>query len=130
MADQIVFSRGDAAYHTFSIPATSWSSGGTLFFAAKPVFDDDNTDVNAVIRTSWTDANLLADVIIGGITYKKYSCYFAPSATNSILSGGAPSADYLGEFQFVPLSGNVITAPAVGDKLDCVVWFDINRKIT
>ena len=130
MADQIIFSRGDAAHHTFSIPAASWSSGGKLFFAAKPVIDDDSTDANAVIRASWTDANLLPDVVINGITYKKYDCYFAPSATNSILSAGASSADYLGEFQFVPLSGDPITAPAVGDKLDCIVWFDINRKTT
>lgn len=127
---QIVFTRGDAAHHTFAIPASSWSAGGKLFFAAKPAIDDDTTDANAVINMSWDDSALMADVVIGGVTYKKYNCYFPPSATNSIASNGALSADYLGEFQFVPTGGgDPITAPATDDKLDCLVYFDIKRKV-
>lgn len=126
---QIVFTRGDGANHTFSIPATSWSAGGKLFFAAKPVVDDDNTDANALIQGSWTDS-AVTDVMINGVAYKQYACYFPPSATNSIPSGGAGSADYLGEFQYVPASGIPVTFPATDQKLDAVLYFDIKREIS
>lgn len=125
----IEFTRGDGAHHTFSIPATSWSAGGRLFFAAKPVIDDDNTDANAVISQSWDDT-AVTDTTINGVAYKQYACYFPPSATNSIVSGGAPSADYLGEFQYVPSGGDPVTFPANDEKLDCKVYFDIKRKTT
>lgn len=126
----IEFSRGDAAHHTFAMAATSWTAGGKLFFAAKPAIDDDVLDAAAVINWSWTDADLLPDVVVGGVTYKKYKCDVPGSATNSILSNGAGSADYLGEFQWVPLSGDPITAPAKDDKLECIVYFDVKRKLT
>lgn len=124
----IVFSRGDGAHHTFAIPATSWAAGGTLLFAAKPAIDDDNTDANALINFSWNDSNLMSDVVVNGVTYKKYKCDFPGSATNSIPSGGAASADYLGEFKYVPLTGDPITAPATDQKLDCIVYFNVKKK--
>lgn len=127
MANKIFFSRGDAAYHTFSMPADAWESGGKLFFAAKPAIDDDNTDAAAVIVGSWDDTNV-TDVVIDGIAYKQYACTFLPAATNSIESDGADSADYLGEFQFVPVSGIPQTFPADNKKLDVVVYFDVKRK--
>lgn len=129
MANQIEFTRGDGANHSFSIPAANWTAGGRLFFAAKPVIDDDNTDANSLVNGDWSDS-VVTDVTIDGVAYKKYTCYFPPSATNSILSDGAASADYLGEFQFVPLSGDPVTFPATDVKLDCVVYFDVKRKIT
>lgn len=129
MANIIEFSRGDAAYHKFSIPADAWSAGGKLFFAAKPVIDDDNTDANSAINGEWEDSTV-TDVTINGVAYKQYACTFPPSATNSILSNGAGSADYLGEFQFVPTDGVPITFPANDQKLDAVVYFDVKRKIT
>lgn len=125
----IAFTRGDQANHSFSIPASSWSAGGRLFFAAKPAVDDDNTDANAVINYSWDDS-AVSNVTINGVAYKKYACVFPPSATNSIASNGATSADYLGEFQYVPLSGIPVTFPADDNKLDTIVYFDIKRKIT
>lgn len=127
---QIAFTRGDGANHTFAIAATSWSVGGKLFFAAKPAIDDDVLDANAVINQSWDDTALMPDVLINGIIYKKYNCYFPPAATNSIPSNGAGSTDYLGEFQYVPISGVPITAPATDAKLDCIVYFDVKRKTT
>jgi len=126
---KIEFTRGDGAHHGFSIPATSWSSGGKLFFAAKQVIDDDTTDANAVINVHWDDSNV-SDVTINGIAYKKYDCYFPPSATSNILSDGASSAEYLGEFQFVPSSGDPITFPAKDEKLECILYFDVKRKTT
>lgn len=127
MADKIEFTRGDGVHHKFSIPAANWSAGGTLFFAAKPAIDDDSTDATAVINQSWTDT-AVSDVVIGGVAYKQYDCYFPPSATNSILSAGADELDYLGEFQFVPLGGDPVTFPATNNKLDAVVYFDVKRK--
>lgn len=127
MASKIEFTRGDGAYHTFSIPTASWTAGGKLFFAAKPVIDDDNTDAASVINGEWEDA-AVTDVVINGVAYKQYNCYFPPEATNSIVSNGASSADYLGEFQLVPASGIPVTFPASDQKLDAIVYFDVKRK--
>ena len=121
------FVRGDGAYHTFSIPASSWTSGGHLFFAAKSIVDDDNTDSNAKIQGDWGD-DKVSDVTIDGVAYKQYDCYFPPSATNSIDSGGAAFTDYLGEFQFVPATNIPVTFPATNDKIVTRLYFDIKRK--
>lgn len=129
MASRIEFVRGDGNRHTFAIPASSWSPGGKLFFAAKPAIDDDNTDSSAVIQGIFDDTNV-TDIEIRGVAYKQYACYFPPAATNSILSLGAGETDYLGEFQYVPANGIPITVPFNSDKLDCVVYFDVKRKVT
>lgn len=122
----IEFVRGDGANHTFSMPAANWSAGGKLFFAAKPVIDDDNTDAAAVIQGNWDDTDV-SDVTINGVAYKQYACTFPPSATSGILSGGADQLDYLAEFQFVPSDGIPVTFPAAPPKLDCAVYFDVKR---
>lgn len=127
MANKLEFARGDGITHTFSMPAINWSAGGKLFFAAKPAIDDDTTDANAVINQNWDDS-VVEDVVIGGVAYKKYTCYFPPSATSGINSLGAANADYLGEFQFVPTSGVPQTFPANDQKIDTVVYFDVKRK--
>jgi len=123
----IEFTRGDAVTHTFSIPASSWSSGGTLFFAAKPAIDDDNTDAAAVILQQWSDA-ATSQVVINGENYIQYACYFPPSATNDIQSDGAQSAQYLGEFQWVNAAGVPVTFPANDPKLEVIVYFDVIRE--
>lgn len=128
MANVIEFTRGDAITHTFSMPADAWSAGGTLFFAAKPAIDDDNTDAAAVIKKSWGDG-AVSDVVINGVAYKQYACTFAPADTNSIPSNSAQSAQYLGEFQWVDASGVPTTFPATDPKLQCVVYFDVIREI-
>lgn len=126
---KIEFSRGDDVHHQFYIPTSSWSAGGKLFFAAKPAIDDDNTDANALINISWDDS-FVSDTTRNGLPYKEYDCYFPPSATSSIPSGGADSADYLGEFEFVAADGTVMTFPPNTPKLDCVVYFDVKRATT
>src|SRR5260370_1453640 len=128
MSSIIAFTRGDSAYHTFAMPASSWTPGGKLFFAAKPAIDDDNTDANAVIQRTWDDSVVTA-VTINNVAYKQYTCTFLPSDTNSIQSNGATSTAYLGEFQYVPSSGLPITFPATDQKLNAVVYFDVKRKI-
>lgn len=128
MAD-FAFTRGDGVHHQFAIEATSWTAGGVLFFAAKPAIDDDNTDTNSVISASWNDS-AVTDQVINGTAMKVYDCFFPPSATNSILSDGATSLDYLGEFQYVPTDGDPITAPADDNKLNVIVYMDVKRKVT
>lgn len=125
------FTRGDPITHKFFIEATSWQPGGRLFFAAKPLIDDDNTDNAAVIKKSWDDTAVVDYVDSKGTAYKQYNCYFSASDTNSIVSNGASSATYLGEFQFVSSSnGTPLTAPAGEDKLEVIVYFDVNKRIT
>ena len=129
MASKVEFSRGDGVTHTFSIPATNWTAGGTLFFAAKPAIDDDTSDAAAVISASFTDS-VVTNTTINGIAYKQYTCYFPPSATYGILSNGVSKADYVAEFQYVPTTGIPVTFPATDKKLDAVVYFDVKRKTT
>lgn len=129
MADIMEFPRGDGANHIFDLPADNWTPGGKLFFAAKQVVDDDNTDSAAVIKRDWDDT-AVTDVVIDGVAYKEYACDFPPSATNSIPSNGAASAEFLGEFQYVPPSGVPITYPPKDEKIMCMVYFDVNRRTT
>jgi hypothetical protein len=128
MDNTINFTRGDAITHTFSMIASSWSAGGTLFFGAKSAIDDDTTDAAAAIKQSWTDS-AVTDVTINGVAYKQYACYFPPSATFEIPSNGAESAQYLGEFQWVSATGIPITFPATDPKLACIVYFDVIREV-
>lgn len=123
----IEFARGDGNHHTFAIPADEWSSGGRLFFAAKQVIDDDLTDALAVIDHNWGD-EAVSDIEIDGVAYKEYACYFPPNKTSGIPSNGATSAEFLGEFQWVPNGGDPLTTPPNADKLRCIVYFDVKRK--
>ncbi len=127
MANQIEFTRGDEVTHTFSIPADAWSSGGHLRFMAKPAIDDDATDAAAVITGEWDDS-AVTDATINGIAYKQYACLFLPSATNGIVSDGAPSTQYLGEFQWTNSAGIPVTFPATDQKMACIVYFDVIRE--
>ena len=125
--DNMEFIRGDPNYHSFSMPASAWTAGGKLFFAAKPIIDDDVTDANALIQGNWDDTNV-TDIVRNGVAYKKYTCTFPPAATNSILSGGADSAEYLGEFQWVTSGGVPTTFPANNEKIPVLLYFDVKRK--
>ena len=130
MADIMEFSRGDGTTKGFSMPADKWSAGGTLFFAAKQLIDDDTTDALSQISGSWGDG-VVTDTVRNGVAYKRYACYFPPSATNSIPSNGAETLELKGEFQWVPTGGgDPITAPAKDDKIEVVVYMDVKRKTT
>lgn len=129
MENKIEFIRGDGANHTFAIPASSWTAGGRLFFAAKAAVDDDTTDANALIQGNWGDSSV-TDVVINGVAYKQYACSFTEDATNSIASNGALVLELLGEFQWVPESGSPVTFPAGEEKLRTILYFDVKRKTT
>lgn len=123
------FVRGDGANHGFAIPAANWTPGGTLFFAAKRFVDDDNTDAQALIQGNWGDG-VVTDITHNGVPYKRWACSFPASATNGIESGGAETLNLLGEFQFVPTSGEPVTFPGTVGRIPVVVIFDVKRKIT
>lgn len=127
MGALIEFTRGDGAHHKLSIPAANWSAGGKLWFGAKQVIDDDTADTLIVLKKSWDDS-AVTDVTIDGVAYKQYACDWDAADTFSIPSDGAGSLDFLGEFQYVPASGDPITFPATDDKLDCKVYFDVIRE--
>ena len=128
MANVMQFVRGDGVTHTFAMPTSGWTSGGTLFFAAKPAIDDDATDAAAVIKKSWNDGSV-SDTVINGVPYKLYTCTFAPADTANIPSNGAQSASYLGEFQWVNAGGVPVTFPPTDPKIDVVVYFDVIVEI-
>lgn len=117
------FKRGDNITHTFSMPADAWSAGGTLFFAAKPVVDDDTTDASAAIDVSFDDT-----VVTDDGTNKKYTCAFVPTDTSSIDMGGSKEVKLLGEFQWVSSTGEVSTFPGNAQFLDVIVYADIKRE--
>lgn len=121
---KITFKRGDSTTHYFIIPTINWSTGGTLFFTAKPAIDDDSTDAAAVINQTFTDV-----VAVNDGTNVTYTLAFAPSATNSIVSDGKKSKDYLAEFQFVTATGTVVTYPGNDKFIDAIVYFDVRRSI-
>jgi hypothetical protein len=129
MAD-MEFTRGDGAANTkgFSMPASSWSPGGRLYFAAKPAPDDDLTDTAALIKNSWGD-EAVTDTVRNGIAYKHYACTFPPATTSGIVSNGADSIELLGEFEWVSAAGDPVTEPGKTPKLDVVVYMDIVRKV-
>lgn len=111
------------------MPADAWTPGGKLFFKAKPDIDDDNTDAAAVISQTFDDG-VVSDITINGVAYKRYTCYFPPSATNSIVSDGSSKAVYKGEWQWVDSDAVPHTFPGDSAKLKAVVYFDVVRKIT
>lgn len=131
MADVMEFTRGDGLANTkgFSIPAASWVPGGRLYFAAKQVVDDDLTDAAAEIKGNWGD-DVVTDTVRGGVAYKRYNCVFPPSATGSIDSGGADSIELKGEFQWVSPTGDPVTSPPNDQKIDVILYFDINRRVS
>jgi hypothetical protein len=126
---KVEFKKGDGATHYAYIPAASWSAGGKLFFAAKPVPDDDNADTAAVINTTFTDS-VVSDETVDDVAYKKYTMSFVGSDANGIAMGGKKKKKFLGEFQFVPSSGQPTTWPGDDQFLDVIVYADIKRGTT
>lgn len=121
------FMRGDGADHTFAIPTSAWTSGGRLFFAAKPAIDDDVNDAAAVIAGNWGD-DVTQDITVGGVAYKQYSCHF-PAVATGVVSEGASDLELVGEFQFVPSGGEPVTFPGPGqERIPVNLSFDVKRK--
>lgn len=124
------FKKGDGCTHSFKMPASVWSAGGKLFFAAKTNPDNDATDAQAVINKSFTDS-VVTNETINGVEYKVYTMAFVAADTAAIVfTDNSKSKKYLGEFQFVPLSGQPMSFPADDDFIETIVYADIRRATT
>lgn len=120
---RIEFKRGDGATHYFKMPSDSWSAGGMLRFAAKPIPDDDSTDAAALINVTFDDT-----VVTDDGDYKKYTLDFVASDTDSILTSNAKYIKLLGEFQWTPASGDPTTYPGNDKYIETIVYADIARE--
>lgn len=130
MATKMEFKKGDGRTHYFKIPASSWSAAGTLWFTAKPAIDGDATDAAAVIDKSFTDS-VVTDETINGVAYKKYTLAFTAADTSDIsFADGAKKKKYLGEFQFVPITGSPSSFPDTDNFIEVLVYADIKRATT
>lgn len=121
------FKKGDGVTHYFKIPTTSWTAGGTLWFAAKTAPDADATDAAAVINKSFSDS-VVTDETISGVAYKKYTLAFVAADTSAVsFADGSKKKKYLGEFQFVPSSGAPVSYPGNDSYIETIVYADIKR---
>lgn len=128
---EMYFKRGDGLTHYFQIPADAWTSGGKLFFAAKPIVDDDSTDAAAIIDVSFTDSDIVdSSHDMYDADYVTYELVFAPSDIGAITFGGDKKKKYLGEFQFVSSDGVPETFPGDDDFIDVIIYADIKRGTT
>lgn len=127
MAKQITmeFKKGDRRVHYFKLPIADYSTGGTLFFAAKPAVDNDTTDAAAVINKSFTDAVVTLDA-----THATWTLEFLPADIVSVnFTNGETKKKYKGEFQFVPTSGYPVTFPDDDSYIEVTIYADIKRAV-
>lgn len=126
------FKKGDGQTHYFQLPADSWSAGGTLWFAAKEVPDNDSTDALAVINKSFDDSTIISDpnheqYAAGFVTYQ---LEFLPNDITSVnFAGGESVKVYQGEFQFVRSTGIPETFPSNNEYIEVNIYADIKRGV-
>lgn len=123
------FKRGDDLTQYFQLPTDSWVAGGTLWFAAKPSVDNDNSDAAAVINKSFTDSAIVdntdPEYLAGYVTY---ALDFIPDdIVNVSFSNGEKSKKYLGEFVVVSALGIRESFPANDQYLNVIIYADIKR---
>lgn len=125
---EIQFKKGDQITHYFQIPADSWSAGGSLSFAAKAQPDDDATDALAVIDKSFDDTAIVdPSHEMYDAAFVTYELTFDPGDVNVSFSDNSKKKKFLGEFQFVPDTGEPETFPGDDDFLEVIVFADIKR---
>ncbi|MCA9325948.1 hypothetical protein KDA23_07895 [Candidatus Saccharibacteria bacterium] len=119
---QMKFKKGDDVTHTFKLPVAEYTAGGTLYFTAKPVVDNDATDAAAVIDKSFGDADSTDS------SYATWSCAFEPGDITGVnFSNGEKKKSYLGEFQWIESDGTVHTYPADDNFIEVIIYADIRR---
>lgn len=126
---QMEFKKGDGQTHYFQLPDDSWSAGGTLWFAAKEIPDNDATDANAVINKSFDDTKIVEsgheEYTSGFVTYE---LEFLPGDIVGVnFNNGESNKEYLGEFQFVPTTGIPETFPPNDEYIQVIIYADIKR---
>jgi len=125
------FKRGDGLTHYFQIPLDSWTAGGTLWFAAKAEIDNDNTDAQAVINKSFTDAKIVGSSHeMYDPAFVTYELAFVPGdITNVSFLNGETEKEYLGEFQYIPTTLLPETFPSGDDYINVVIYADVKRGV-
>jgi hypothetical protein len=117
------FKKGDNVSHEFRMDLADYTAGGNLFFAAKPLVDNDATDAAAVIDKSFTDASVTLDD-----NYATWDLAFVPADIAGVnFTGGEKVKKYLGEFQFVADDGTVSSFPNDDSFIEVIVYADIKR---
>ncbi len=109
----------------FKLPIDNYTPGGTLFFAAKPMPDNDATDAAAVIDKSFDDSSVTIDA-----TYATWDLIFEPDDVVGVsFASGEKVKKYLGEFQFVDSGGHPSSFPAGDDYIQVNIYADIKRGV-
>lgn len=122
------FKRGDTVTHYFKLPIASYVAGSFLFFAAKPLVDNDTADTAAVINKKFTDSSVN---LVSNPGYATYTLTFVPADIVGVtFLNGESEKDYLGEFQFIAPSANPISFPANNKYITVKIYADIRLAIT
>lgn len=100
--------RGDSRTQGFRLPADTYETGASVFFAMKAQIDDDQWDADAAVIKTLGDADIVDQA---DTTIVRYLLKILPDDTDLVTPG-----IYLAEFQYV--------SP---DKLTVLTW--PNRKV-
>lgn len=120
------FKKGDNTNHVFKLPLADYEIGGTLWFAAKPVPDNDAGDAAAVINKSFDDTNVTLDA-----TYAVWALEFEPADIVGVnFTNGETNKEYVGEFQLVQSDGTVNSFPNTDDYIEVVIYADVKRGVS
>lgn len=84
--------RGRSRSIPFAVPLTIWTAGCSIFFTVKPRVDDDRADQSAVIKKTFTDA----DIVTTDAVNVNYLLVLDPSDTYGLDVGW-----YVAEFEYV-----------------------------
>lgn len=117
------FKKGDHRTHLFKLPIADYTTGGTLYFAAKEVPDNDVTDAAAVINKSFTDADVTTNA-----THAIWTCAFDPDDISGVnFEDGEDEKEFKGEFQWVEDDGTRHSYPDNNSYIQVIVYADIKR---
>jgi hypothetical protein len=123
------FKKGDVNIHYFRISEDAWTAGSTLYFAAKPLVDNDGADAAAVINKSFGDDKIVnsshEEYVEGYATYELE--FISTDIVGVTFEDGESLKQYLGEFQLVSALGEPESYPADNNFIDVKIYADIKR---
>ena len=121
--------KGDVQTHYFQMPIESWAAGGTLWFTAKPLIDNDTTDAAAIVNKSFSDTDVvLSDHEMYDADYATYELEFLPAdITNVTFDEGETRRSYIGEFVHIDASNLPQTFPVDDTFIEVIVFAVVKR---
>lgn len=118
--------RGSAATRLFKLPISLYQAGAILGFAVKPVPDNDLTDAAAVIKKTFTDANVDLD---SDPTKAIYTLSFTSADTVGItFDEGVTENTYVGQFKYKKLTVDPEYYPGTNKYIQVIIYADIRRE--